>query len=90
MNIVEKPKNYTKKVNTYALLRSKAGMKRDHWEFVECYGSVERIFESLHYIQTYHNNPSKFKYKIVKRSVVETLIGLCPKELMLLRIKHGV
>jgi len=92
MEIVEKGTNYNTKWTNYVILRSKAGMKRDHWVLLDTYSKLEDVALRLKRLNFYDEDlgsQNKYKYKVVLRlnTIKDTLVS--PKELMVLRIKHG-
>jgi len=90
MEIVEKGTGYNSSWDHYVILKSKTGMKRDHWRLIETASTLDEIGKYFVRLQGYDKAyKNKFKYKVMFRhnTVKDTMVP--PKEIMLLRIKHG-
>jgi hypothetical protein len=92
MDIIIKTKKQIFKYDIYVLFQSNKKLKCNRWEHKKDFESLEEAFEQLEYIREHYDNEEEmlYKYKIVKETVVTTHSKVCPKEVMLLRIKHGV
>jgi hypothetical protein len=93
MQIVEKGTGYHSKWTNYVILRSKAGMKRDHWVLLDTYSDLDDVAIHLKRVKFYnddHGISNKYKYKVVSRLniIKDTLVS--PKDIMVMRIKHGI
>lgn len=90
MEIVEIGKNDKCTRNHYVILKSKTGLKRDHWSFIECAATLDEIGRYFVRLQSYDNAyKGKFKYKVVFRRNITTDTMVPSEKIMLLRIKHG-
>ena len=90
MEIVEKGTGYKSTRDQYVIFKSKTGMKRDHWEFVESAATLDEIGRYFVRLQSYNEvYKGKFKYKVVFRRNITKDTMVPSKEIMLLRIKHG-
>ena len=90
MEIVEKGTGHNSTRDQYVILKSKTGMKRDHWTFIETAATLDEIGRYLVRLQSYDNTyKGKFKYKVVFRRNITKDTMVSSKEIMLLRIKHG-
>jgi hypothetical protein len=90
MEIVEKGTGYNSSWDQYVILKSKTGMKRDHWRLIESAATLDEIGRYFVRLQGYDKvYKDKFKYKVVFRhnTIKDTVVP--SKEIMLLRIKHG-
>lgn len=90
MEIVETGKDHKCTRNQYVILKSKTGLKRDRWSFIECAATLDEIGRYFVRLQSYDNvYKGKFKYQVVFRRNIITDTMVPSKEIMLLRIKHG-
>jgi hypothetical protein len=90
MEIVEKGTNYNSSWDQYVILKSKTGMKRDHWRVIESGHSLDEIALYFIRLKSYDETyKGKYKYKVMRRhnTIKDTMVPA--KEIMLLRIKHG-
>jgi len=78
----------------YIVQRSKIGMKRSSWKWMETFSTLDEAFGYLRRIRIYRqldNNYFKtYKYRVSYRKSTFELTIVCPKEIMVMRIKHGV
>ena len=93
MNIVENGTGYNKKTKHYIIMCSKTGLKRDRWNVVSSYYTLDEVGKHLEKSQARneeHRISDLYKYKIlIRRNIInDTMIS--PKELMIFRIKHGI
>jgi hypothetical protein len=84
----------TKKYNKefYAIFRSKKLMKRDKWIHIESYDLLEGVVKRLKTLNNIYDESytKRHKYKIVHVQQISKHTAVCPKQLMVERIKHGI
>jgi hypothetical protein len=89
--VLESP---TKKFNKkfYAIFRSKKGMKRDNWVHIDSYELLEDLVKRLKTLNNIYDESytERYKYKIVYVQQISKHTAVCPKQLMVERIKHGI
>ena len=93
MNIVESGTDYNKKTKHYIIMCSKTGLKRDRWNVVSSYYTLDEVGKHLERSQVRneeHRISDLYKYKILLRhnTIKDTMISR--EELMVFRIKHGI
>lgn len=78
----------------YVVQRSKIGMKRSSWRWMESFESLDECFQYLRRIQLYRDLDKDYfktyKYRIGHRKSTYELTTVSPKDIMVMRIKHGV
>jgi len=78
----------------YIIQRSKIGMKRSSWKWMESFVTLDEAFGYLKRIQLYkqldHDYFKTYKYRVSHRKSTYELTTVSPKEIMVARIKHGI
>jgi hypothetical protein len=95
MQIVEKSTKFESIRYSYAVFRSKTGMKRDNWVHLESFASLEEVGSYLKRVYNRYNYPdddylSKFKFKVMLREQTIKCTIVSPKELMVMRMKYEI
>ena len=87
MEIDLKKSKYKTVKQYYTLLHSKIGMKRSHWCLIDTFDTLDEVAEHLHFSKRWSYDG--FKYKIMMRTDTIEDVMVDPKEIMLMRMKHG-